>query len=60
MADRKEKKKEQLALRRQQQKDKRSAKQTCHICKQTGHTRRECPGIEDGGKGQVRWRYDGS
>jgi TatD DNase family protein len=44
--------KERQELKRQQAREKRSAKQKCYICGQAGHTRKQCPGIEDGGKGQ--------
>ena len=57
--DKKEKKKAQLAQRRQQQKEKKNARKKCHICGHTGHTRRECPGVEDGGRGQSVHRNPG-
>jgi len=31
-------------------KEQRAAKQKCNLCKQMGHTRKECPGIEDNGR----------
>ena len=47
---------EQQALQRRERKEKRVAKQKCYVCGERGHSRRECPGILDGGKGQSIYR----
>eukprot|EP00947_MAST-08B_sp_MAST-8B-sp1_P006013 g6013.t1 len=52
MSDKKARRKAELAERQEKQKEKRKAKQRCHICGETGHVRRECPGVADGGRGQ--------
>ncbi len=51
--------KERQELRQQQQKDKRQSKQRCYLCGEMGHTRKQCPGIEDGGRGESRYRAKG-
>ena len=51
--------KERQELRQQQQKDKRQSKQRCYLCGKNGHTRKQCPGIEDGGRGESRYRAKG-
>lgn len=38
-------------LKRQEAATKRRAKQRCYLCGKTGHTRRECKGFEDDGRG---------
>ena len=44
--------KEAKAKRRAAAKVKRAAAAECWLCGQKGHTRRECPGVYDDGKGQ--------
>ena len=51
--------KEKQELRKKQQKEKRQSKQRCYLCGQSGHTRKQCPGIEDGGRGESRYRAKG-
>lgn len=49
-----------FAARRQKQRQKaaadRKAKQRCYLCGETGHVRRECPGIADDGRGESRFK----
>jgi Tat protein secretion system quality control protein TatD with DNase activity len=47
---------ERRALQRQQAAEKRRAKQKCYLCGQSGHVRRECPGIPDDGRGMSRYK----
>ncbi|OEU18020.1 hypothetical protein FRACYDRAFT_238452 [Fragilariopsis cylindrus CCMP1102] len=35
--------------------DKRRQKMKCHLCGKAGHTRKQCPGIEDGGRGASKY-----
>eukprot|EP00592_Proboscia_alata_P018804 CAMPEP_0194419230 /NCGR_PEP_ID=MMETSP0176-20130528/18458_1 /TAXON_ID=216777 /ORGANISM="Proboscia alata, Strain PI-D3" /LENGTH=453 /DNA_ID=CAMNT_0039226149 /DNA_START=60 /DNA_END=1421 /DNA_ORIENTATION=+ len=35
--------------------EKRRTKMKCHVCGQAGHTRRECPGINDDGRGHSKF-----
>lgn len=42
-------------LQRQAAADKRRAKMKCHVCGKTGHVKRECPGIADGGSGASKF-----
>lgn len=51
--------KEKQELRQKKQKDRRQAKQRCYLCGEAGHTRKQCPGIEDGGRGESRYRAKG-
>ena len=51
--------KEKQELRKKQQKEKRQSKQRCYLCGQSGHTGKQCPGIEDGGRGESRYRAKG-
>ena len=44
--------KERQEEQRRAKREKKRSKERCYICKQLGHTRKQCPGIEDGGKGQ--------
>ena len=48
--------KEQRELQRQRQAAKRREGQDCWLCGGKGHTRRDCPGIEDSGAGQSKFR----
>jgi len=41
---------------RHQAVQKRRAKMMCHLCGQTGHVRRECPGLEDDGQGESKYK----
>ena len=38
---------------------KRRSKQKCRLCGKQGHIRRECPGIEDGGRGESMYKTKG-
>lgn len=35
--------------------EKRRSKLRCHVCGETGHVRRECPGIADDGRGESKY-----
>eukprot|EP00613_Pedinella_sp_CCMP2098_P042686 CAMPEP_0171786814 /NCGR_PEP_ID=MMETSP0991-20121206/63540_1 /TAXON_ID=483369 /ORGANISM="non described non described, Strain CCMP2098" /LENGTH=519 /DNA_ID=CAMNT_0012395669 /DNA_START=158 /DNA_END=1714 /DNA_ORIENTATION=+ len=48
--------KDKQELRRSEKAAKQKGKQRCFICNQTGHTKKECPGVEDGGRGQSRFK----
>ena len=43
-------------LQRQQAADKRRAKQKCYLCGKAGHVRRQCPGVQDDGRGMSRFK----
>ena len=43
-------------FQRKQAAEKRRSKMKCHICGKTGHIRRECPGVQDDGRGMSRYR----
>mmetsp|Transcript_30800 Transcript_30800/g.67614 ORF Transcript_30800/g.67614 Transcript_30800/m.67614 type:complete len:477 (+) Transcript_30800:153-1583(+) len=45
---------ERRELHRRAQAEKRRSKMKCHLCGQSGHVRRECPGILDDGRGESR------
>lgn len=47
--------KERRELARRATAEKRRAKHTCNLCGQVGHVRRECPGIEDDGRGESKF-----
>ena len=51
--------KEKKELQRKQKDDKRRSKQKCRLCNQIGHLRKECPGIEDGGSGESKYKQKG-
>ena len=48
--------KQRQELQRQQAAEKRRHKQKCHLCNKSGHVRRECPGIQDDGRGMSRYK----
>ena len=48
--------KEKREIERERQAQKRRDGQECWLCGLKGHTRRECPGIMDGGAGQSKFR----
>jgi Tat protein secretion system quality control protein TatD with DNase activity len=48
--------KQRQDLQRQQAAEKRSHKQKCYLCGKSGHVRRECPGIQDDGRGMSRYK----
>jgi NAD(P)-dependent dehydrogenase (short-subunit alcohol dehydrogenase family)/Tat protein secretion system quality control protein TatD with DNase activity len=52
--------KERRELQREQAQAKRRSKQKCRLCGKPGHIRRECPGIEDGGRGESKYKSKGS
>lgn len=43
-------------LQRKQSADKRRSKMKCYLCGKAGHTRRDCPGIQDDGRGMSRYK----
>eukprot|EP00565_Helicotheca_tamesis_P008767 CAMPEP_0185734952 /NCGR_PEP_ID=MMETSP1171-20130828/23992_1 /TAXON_ID=374046 /ORGANISM="Helicotheca tamensis, Strain CCMP826" /LENGTH=95 /DNA_ID=CAMNT_0028405103 /DNA_START=34 /DNA_END=318 /DNA_ORIENTATION=- len=43
-------------LKRQQAAAKRKSKQRCFLCGKTGHVRRECPGVDDDGRGMSKYK----
>ncbi|CAJ1947245.1 unnamed protein product [Cylindrotheca closterium] len=47
---------EKREYQRKQAAQKRKAKQKCYLCGQSGHVRRECPGIADDGRGMSRFK----
>jgi len=51
--------KEKQDLRQRAKHDKKQEKQKCFVCNQFGHSRKACPGIEDGGRGQSRHKAKG-
>jgi len=46
---------ERRELQRKTAADKRRQKMKCHLCGKTGHIRKECPGIEDDGRGESKY-----
>ena len=42
--------------RRRQNKEKQRLRQKCYLCNKVGHTRQECPGLDDGGRNQSRYK----
>ena len=48
--------KEKREQKRRENQEKRRAKQVCRLCGQAGHVRRECPGIDDGGRGESKYK----
>lgn len=47
---------ERRQFQRQQAADKRRSKMKCHLCGHEGHVRRECPGLEDDGQGESKYK----
>jgi hypothetical protein len=43
---------EKSSAGKQKRLEQKKNKLKCFICNQKGHTRNECPGVDDGGKGQ--------
>jgi Tat protein secretion system quality control protein TatD with DNase activity len=48
--------KQRRELQRKEAADKRRSKQKCHLCGKAGHVRRDCPGIEDDGRGESKYK----
>uniref|UniRef100_A0A7S1FQI0 CCHC-type domain-containing protein n=1 Tax=Corethron hystrix TaxID=216773 RepID=A0A7S1FQI0_9STRA len=46
---------EKRDFRRKAASEKRRTKMVCHLCGETGHVRRECPGINDDGRGESKF-----
>ena len=51
--------KEAQEKRRRRAQEKRAESAKCWLCGRRGHTRRDCPGVEDGGSGQSLYRGKG-
>ena len=51
--------KDRRLLRLKENETKRRSKMKCRLCGKPGHVRRECPGIEDGGRGESRYKTRG-